>query len=154
MWDWTLVCLWCGRTVGRAYGHVITKFSRMDSLPHFLSYGAPSTHASRACGAPLLVDLWRSIFEISAGRSFAPSQKTPPPQLCLCVSRSPFWCDFRRGAKAFRYSVKIIWEYRLPICYMRRFAATIFRLTQRCNIFATLVWMTAVLFQHSNEGLR
>ena len=26
----TLVCLWCGRTVGRAYGHMITKFSRVD----------------------------------------------------------------------------------------------------------------------------
>ena len=23
------------------YGHVITKFSRMGSLPHFLTYGAP-----------------------------------------------------------------------------------------------------------------
>ena len=31
--------------VGRAYGHVITKFSRMGRLPHFLSYGAPSTRA-------------------------------------------------------------------------------------------------------------
>ena len=32
----TLVCLWCGRTVGRAVcGHVITKFSGMGSLPHF-----------------------------------------------------------------------------------------------------------------------
>ena len=30
------------RTDGRAYGHVITKFSRMGRLPHFLSYGAPS----------------------------------------------------------------------------------------------------------------
>ena len=29
------------RTDGRAYGHVITKFSRMGRLPHFLSYGAP-----------------------------------------------------------------------------------------------------------------
>ena len=38
----TLVCLWCGRTVGRsAYGPVITKFSRMGSLPHFLTHGAP-----------------------------------------------------------------------------------------------------------------
>ena len=38
----TLVCLWCGRTVARSvYGHVITKFSRMGRLPHFLSYGAP-----------------------------------------------------------------------------------------------------------------
>ena len=29
------------RTDGRAYGHVITKFSRMGRLPHFLRYGAP-----------------------------------------------------------------------------------------------------------------
>ena len=43
MWDWTLVSLWCGRTVGRAYGHVITKFSRMGRLPHFISYGPPYT---------------------------------------------------------------------------------------------------------------
>ena len=28
------------------YGHVITRFSRMGRLPHFLSYGAPPT-----CGA-------------------------------------------------------------------------------------------------------
>ena len=41
------------RTDGRAYGHVITKFSRMGRLPHFLSYGAPSTRALRAGGAPL-----------------------------------------------------------------------------------------------------
>ena len=34
----TLVCLWCGRSV---YGHVITKFSSMGSLPHFLTYSAP-----------------------------------------------------------------------------------------------------------------
>ena len=29
------------------YGHVITKFSRMGRLPHFLSYGAPPTRALR-----------------------------------------------------------------------------------------------------------
>ena len=44
-WDtlyFTLVCLWCGRTVGRSvYGHVITKFSTMGSLPPFLTHGAP-----------------------------------------------------------------------------------------------------------------
>ena len=33
---------------GRAYGHMITKFSRMGRLPHFLSYGGPSTSARRA----------------------------------------------------------------------------------------------------------
>ena len=40
----TLVCLWCGRTVGRAYGHVITKI--------FLTHGAP-LRALRAREAPL-----------------------------------------------------------------------------------------------------
>ena len=35
------------RAVGRSgmYGHVITKFSRMGRLPHFLSYGAPKHRA-------------------------------------------------------------------------------------------------------------
>ena len=37
----------------RAYGHVVTKVSRMGRLPHFLSYGAPPRRA-RAGGAPLL----------------------------------------------------------------------------------------------------
>ena len=40
------------RTDGRAYGHVITKFSRIGGLPHFLSYGAPSTRAPlKSCDA-------------------------------------------------------------------------------------------------------
>ena len=44
--NFALVCLWCGRSGGRAvgrsvYGHVIAKFSRMGSLPHFLTHGAP-----------------------------------------------------------------------------------------------------------------
>ena len=44
--NFALVYLWCGRTVRRAggrsvYGHVIAKFSRMASLPHFLTHGAP-----------------------------------------------------------------------------------------------------------------
>ena len=38
--------LWWGRTVGRSVGrsvycHLITKFSRMGRLPHFLNNGAP-----------------------------------------------------------------------------------------------------------------
>ena len=36
----TEVCFWWGRTVGRAYGQVITKISRMGGLPNFLGYGA------------------------------------------------------------------------------------------------------------------
>ena len=41
-----------GRSVGRAYGHVITKISRMGRLPNFLTHSA----LLRARGAPLLVD--------------------------------------------------------------------------------------------------
>ena len=41
----TLVYLWCRWTVGQwaggpVYGHMITKFSRIGSLPHFLTHGA------------------------------------------------------------------------------------------------------------------
>ena len=36
----TLVCLLCGRTDRRAYGHVITKISRMGRLLHFLGHRA------------------------------------------------------------------------------------------------------------------
>ena len=43
----TLVCLWFGRTVGRAYGHVISKISRMGRLTHFFRYGATLWRASR-----------------------------------------------------------------------------------------------------------
>ena len=49
----TLVCLWHGRTVGRAYGHVITRISRMGRLPNFLTHGAP-LRALVAGGASLL----------------------------------------------------------------------------------------------------
>ena len=41
----TLICLWCWRTDGRAggwaYGHVITKFPRMGKLLHFLTHDVP-----------------------------------------------------------------------------------------------------------------
>ena len=37
-----------GRTDGRAYGHVITKISRMDRLPNFRRHGAPLTRAKPA----------------------------------------------------------------------------------------------------------
>ena len=40
---------------GRTYADVITKISRMDSLPNYLSYSAPLACASRAQGAPLRI---------------------------------------------------------------------------------------------------
>ena len=47
-----------GRSGGRSvYGHVITKFSRMGRLPHFLSYGAPSTRGAWR-GTPLGSGMW------------------------------------------------------------------------------------------------
>ena len=39
------------RTDGRAYGHVITKFSRMGRLPHFLTHGAPQARFARQSSA-------------------------------------------------------------------------------------------------------
>ena len=39
------------RTDGRAYGHVITKFSWMGSLPHFLTHGAPQARFARQSSA-------------------------------------------------------------------------------------------------------
>ena len=55
--DWVILHWYACGADGRSgcqsvYGHVITKFSRMGRLPHFLSYGAPPVRgASR--GAPL-----------------------------------------------------------------------------------------------------
>ena len=41
--NFALVCLWCGRTIGRSVGvrSRDCKFSQMGSLPHFLTHGAP-----------------------------------------------------------------------------------------------------------------
>ena len=65
----TLVYLWCGRTVARAggrsvYGHVITKFSRMA---RFLTHGAPLLSYKRRFKTTTKMDrhitghvMWRS----------------------------------------------------------------------------------------------
>ena len=42
-----------GRSIGRTYGHVITKLFRMGRVPHFPRYGAMLVQANRALGAPL-----------------------------------------------------------------------------------------------------
>ena len=39
---------WLDRSLARSvYGHVITKFSRMGRLAHFLSYGVPPTRGAK-----------------------------------------------------------------------------------------------------------
>ena len=52
----------CGADGRSVYGHVITKFSRMGSLPHFLTHGAPQARFARQSSAinPLLTKLARS----------------------------------------------------------------------------------------------
>ena len=45
-----------GRSVGRSYDDVITKISRMDGLPYFLSNGAPRARSS-AINACLIVSI-------------------------------------------------------------------------------------------------
>ena len=52
MMGWTYVRS-VGRSDGRSYDDVITKISRMDGLPYFLSNGAPRARAFGARGAPL-----------------------------------------------------------------------------------------------------
>ena len=49
------------RTDGRAYGHVITKFSRMGRLPHFLTHGAPQARFARQSSANIALSLY-SVF--------------------------------------------------------------------------------------------
>ena len=46
--DWVILHWYaCGVDGRSVYGHVITEFPRMGSLPHFLSYGAPSTCSAK-----------------------------------------------------------------------------------------------------------
>ena len=46
--------------------YVITKFSRIDSLPNFLTHGAPQARASRA-RAPLSMPIFRPSYIASRG---------------------------------------------------------------------------------------
>ena len=47
------------------YCHVITKFSRMDRLPYFLSYGAPPTRGAKHCArSTQLISFISSCFEL------------------------------------------------------------------------------------------
>ena len=57
------IFLWrCGQTVANSmYSHVITKFSQMDRLSHFLSYGAPQHRAWSSAMKSTLHQLWSHI---------------------------------------------------------------------------------------------
>ena len=66
------------------YGHVITKFSRMGSLPHFLTHGSPQARFARQSSAMKTL-LGKSVF---AHKTFVlnltvlPSAQTSKQQLC------------------------------------------------------------------------
>ena len=51
---WFPVVRMDGRAGGRTYGNVITKISRMDRIPNFLSYGASLAPASRAWSSTII----------------------------------------------------------------------------------------------------
>ena len=51
-----------GRSVGRSYDDVITKISRMDGLPYFLSNGAPRARRSAII---INASLTRVVFAIN-----------------------------------------------------------------------------------------
>ena len=57
-----------GRAVGRSvYGHVITKFFRMGSLPHFLTHGAPQACFARQSSASNQPETGKSSVEMRPG---------------------------------------------------------------------------------------
>ena len=56
------------RTDGRSvYDHVITKFSRMVSLPYFLTHGAPQARFARQSSA-----IKRNLTDLNREGSFSP----------------------------------------------------------------------------------
>ena len=51
-----------GRSDGRSYGHVITKFSRLDGLPKFLTHGAPLARFARWSSANIVILVFFTCF--------------------------------------------------------------------------------------------
>ena len=56
-----------GRTLGRSYGHVITKFSRPDGLPKFLTHGAPLARFARWSSAKNCLHLAEVLSPVGSG---------------------------------------------------------------------------------------
>ena len=78
-----------GRSLARSvYGHVITKFSRMGRLPHFLSYGAPR---SAARGASLWWNCQRSAIR---AKNSDPYQEEVLDPCCESYAQSSAWLSF------------------------------------------------------------
>ena len=65
----------------RAYGHVITKISRMDKLPNFAKHWAPLARALRVRRAPRL----------STQERFANKKKQLPKQYPYSSSTTQLW---------------------------------------------------------------
>ena len=87
-----------GRAGGRSvYGHVITNFSRMDSLPHFFTHGAPLRALANESSAikPEEINFNQSIIflcpllsgsELKYLSSMAKTELTYPPFLVKLLS--------------------------------------------------------------------
>ena len=79
--NFALVCLWCGRTVARSIGHVITKFSGMARFLYpWCSAGAPRARSSA------------KIFGQSCRENFWTPNKSDP-----WGQNTPFCHDTRRA---------------------------------------------------------
>ena len=67
--DWVILhcyaCVADGRSLGRAvYGHVITKFSGMGRLLHFLTHGAPRARLARESSAITFTLCFSVVYKI------------------------------------------------------------------------------------------
>ena len=80
-----------GRSLGRwFYGHVITKFSRMGRLLHFLTHGAPLARFARESSAIIRADKGWAV------KRARPSKKVWCSGLGLCLELSLVF-DFGQG---------------------------------------------------------
>ena len=67
------------RTDGRSHDHVITKISRLDGLPHFLTNGAPRARSS----AIAVAKNWDMSLNFTLGSSFPSTTDLPGEQPLL-----------------------------------------------------------------------
>ena len=72
--DWIILHWYaCGADTRSVYGHVITKFSRIGRLPHFLSYGAPPMGGAKRRAWSSAIRKPRLISRRVGGAPLAPS---------------------------------------------------------------------------------
>ena len=92
------------RTDGRSvYGHVITKFSGMGRLPHFLSYGALPTRALRARWSSAIIPYWGCYYQgnipLDLHNSSHPTQSHSITAIVLTLQLPKYCIEKKSGCK-------------------------------------------------------